>query len=273
MEKLEIHKGIKKKLDDFISKKKIPHIIFHGDSGSGKRHILNYFIHGIYKREGNTKHLMKQYIMYVNCAHSKGIRFFRDELKFFAKTNIQSKNGDFFKSIILFNADKLTTDAQSALRRCIEKYSHTTRFFIVVENKDKLLKPILSRFCDIYLPLPKINGKFMSLHEYNLKCFPKNKYDKKREQWLKKNILDMKNYINLKRCFIFSGELYEKAYSAIDLFEIIKTLNIDGCKKYHYLLHFDEIRREFRNDQLLIFYILFFVFMRPEYNLENVEIM
>jgi len=273
MEKLDIHRGIKNKLDEFINKKKIPHIIFHGDSGSGKRHILNYFMREIYKRAELAKPLMKQYMMYVNCAHSKGIRFFRDELKFFAKTNIQSKNGDFFKSIILFNADKLTTDAQSALRRCIEKYSHTTRFFIVVENKDKLLKPILSRFCDIYLPLPKIEGKFMSLHEYNLKFFPINKYNEKRNKWLETNVLNKKNYINLKKCFIFSNELYEKAYSAVDLFEIIKKSNIDECKKFHYLLHFDEIRREFRNDQLLIFYILYFVFMRPEYDLENVEIM
>ena len=71
--------------------------------------------------------------MYINCAHGKGIRFIRDELKFFAKTNIQHKNGNIFKSVILFNADKLTTDAQSALRRCIEQFSHTTRFFIVID--------------------------------------------------------------------------------------------------------------------------------------------
>ena len=44
-----------------------------------------------------TKKKINQYTMCVNCAHSKGIRFFRDELKFFAKTNIQSKSGDFFK--------------------------------------------------------------------------------------------------------------------------------------------------------------------------------
>ena len=57
--------------------------------------------------------------------------------------------GIFFKSIVLFNADKLTIDAQSALRRCIEQFSHTTRFFIVVEEQSKLLKPIVSRFCNI----------------------------------------------------------------------------------------------------------------------------
>ena len=41
------------------------------------------------------------------------------------------------------NADKLTIDAQSALRRLIELFSHTTRFFIIIEDKYKLLKPIL----------------------------------------------------------------------------------------------------------------------------------
>ena len=72
--------------------------------------------------------------MTVNCAHGKGIKFIRDELKFFAKTNIQSNTGASFKTITLINADFLTIDAQSALRRCIELFSHNTRFFIIVKN-------------------------------------------------------------------------------------------------------------------------------------------
>ena len=84
----------------------------------------------------------------MDCARGKGIKFIRDELKFFAKTNIHySENKHLFKSIILYNADKLTIDAQSALRRCIELFSHTTRFILVVEDKFKLLNPIISRFC------------------------------------------------------------------------------------------------------------------------------
>ena len=143
---MEIHTILRNKLKMMIDNKKIPHIIFHGPSGSGKRALLEYFIKRIYQ---SNMQKIKQYVMYVNCAHSKGIRFIRDKLKFFAKTNIQSKKGYFFKSIVLFNADKLTTDAQSALRRCIERFSHTTRFFIIVEDRNKLLKPILSRFCNI----------------------------------------------------------------------------------------------------------------------------
>ena len=110
MDHINIHKDITDKLDFFIKNKKIPHIIFYGKSGSGKRFILNNFINKIYN---NNNKLIKDYVMYVNCAHGKGIRFIRDELKFFAKTNIQNLNGVFFKSIVLFNAGWLTTDAQS----------------------------------------------------------------------------------------------------------------------------------------------------------------
>ena len=131
---MNIHTHLKKKLKMMINNKKIPHIIFHGPSGSGKRQLLEDFILDIYN---NDKQKIKRYTMYVNCAHGKGIRFIRDQLKFFAKTNIQNDKGNFFKSIILFNADKLTTDAQSALRRCIERFSHPTRFFIIVEDKNK----------------------------------------------------------------------------------------------------------------------------------------
>ena len=167
---LNIHKNIIDKLNHLIEKNKIPHIIFHGNSGSGKRFILDYFIKRIYNN--NSQHI-NDYTMYVNCAHGKGIRFIRDELKFFAKTNIQKSKYTFFKSIVLFNADKLTIDAQSALRRCIETFSETTRFFIVIESKNNLLKPILSRFCNIYVPLPTINGRLTNLH-YHKKCIYQN---------------------------------------------------------------------------------------------------
>ena len=152
---MNFHEEIKSKLDYFIKGNKIPHIVFHGPSGAGKRTILEYLIMNIYKNNEN----IKKYVMYINCAHGKGIRFIRDELKFFAKTNIQNKKGTIFKSIVLFNADKLTTDAQSALRRCIEQFSHTTRFFIVIDEYRKLLKPIISRFCNIQVPLPSISKK------------------------------------------------------------------------------------------------------------------
>ena len=127
-----IHQNIYNKLDIFIQKQKIPHILFYGNSGSGKRTIVNNFIKKIY---GNDNNKIKSNVMFVNCAHGKGIKFIREDLKFFAKTNIKSNNGSNFKTIVLLNGSFLTIDAQSALRRCIELFSYNTRFFMLVENK------------------------------------------------------------------------------------------------------------------------------------------
>ena len=158
---LDIHTSIKDRLQYFKNIHKIPNIIFHGPSGCGKRTLVKEFIQTIYD---NDRKQIKAFALYVNCAHGKGIKFIREDLKFFAKTHINSNNGDIFKSIILMNADKLTMDAQSALRRCIELFSHNTRFFIIVENKYSLLKPILSRFCEIYVPEPLHNGSLINLY-------------------------------------------------------------------------------------------------------------
>ena len=211
--------------------------------------------------------------MYVNCAHGKGIRFIRDELKFFAKTNIQNHNGLLFKSIVLFNACKLTTDAQSALRRCIEQFSHTTRFFIVVQNTNQLLKPILSRFCNIFIPHPLVDKKRIRLHKYK-NSTNKIKYYEKRENWLKKAILDKNNYDNNIKCFNLSETLYNKGYSALDIIKMLHKLNneklFDQKEKNKHLIFFDKIRKEFRNEKLLMSLILHFILMRKKLNLENI---
>ena len=268
MEIETIHKSIFSKLDFFIENKKIPHIIFHGNYGCGKRTILNKFILKLYH---NSYDYINQYVMYVNCSHGKGIRFFRDQLKFFAKTNILNKKYEIFKSIILFNADKLTIDAQSALRRCIEKYSHTTRFFIIAENKSNLLKPILSRFCCIFIPKPFYNNEYISFNTYN-KSLNNDNLDKKNE-WLIKNIKLKKNYKTLKECSDFSLKLYEKGYSALDIINYI-DLHINKKKfvkdKSLLLMYFDKIRKNFRNEKILIFNILYFTFMRKKIDLENI---
>ncbi len=264
---LNIHKNIIKKLDFFVESKKIPHIIFFGPSGSGKRYILNYLINNIYNKD---KTMIKEYCMFVNCAHGKGIRFIRDELKFFAKSNIQNRNGTIFKSIILFNAGNLTTDAQSALRRCIEKFSHTTRFFIIVENTDSVLKPIISRFCNIHIPHPVINNKTMNLHKYNQKNVDNSKYFIERSKYLKNIILEKGNYKTIKKCDSLALTLYEKGYSAMNVIKIIETMDFDNEIKYNLLIYFDKIRKEFRDEKTLLIIILFFISMRKKIQLENI---
>lgn len=274
---LNIHESIKQKLEYFKSIHKIPNIIFHGTSGSGKRTIVNDFIKDIYN---NEKDKIKSLVMYVNCAHGKGIKFIREDLKFFAKTHINSNGGDVFKSIILLNADKLTMDAQSALRRCIELFSHNTRFFIVVEDKYNLLKPILSRFCEIYVPEPIIDGEMVNLYKYNMKqTFNMNDVKKQRIESLKKELIKLKTKnLSVAQMMTFCEKMYEKGYSGLDILNLLQTSNfleleISIEKKYEFLVCFNKVKKEFRNERIIMLFILNFLFLSSELSLENISFM
>jgi DNA polymerase III delta prime subunit len=274
---LEIHQLIKKKLQYFHEIHKIPNIIFHGPSGSGKRTIVNEFIHMIYS---NDRDRIKSFVMYVNCSHGKGIKFIREELKFFAKTHINSNGGNIFKSIVLLNADKLTMDAQSALRRCIELFSHNTRFFIIAEDKYNLMKPILSRFCEIYIPEPVINNNIINLYQYNLnEVFKMNDIKEQRLEWLRKELLKLVNAkISLEYLITYCSKFYEKSYCALDIMNLLENKKfLDGIitqdKRYELLVCFNRVRKEFRNEKLLILFILNFVFLSSELTLENISFM
>ena len=271
---IQIHQNIKDKLEYFHKIHKIPNIIFNGPSGSGKSTMVNDFISLIYD---NNKDKIKDFVMYVNCAHGKGIKFIREELKFFAKTHINSNGGNTFKSIVLLNGDKLTMDAQSALRRCIELFSHNTRFFIIVEDKYKLLRPILSRFCEIYIPEPEYEGKIINLYKYNLKrIFNFDTINKSRYDWLKKNInQEIIGNMTESALFSFVSKLYEKGYNAIEILKMIEDglVEVSEEKKYELLVAFDKVRKEFRNEKLLILFILNFTFLNQDIKLENISFM
>ena len=307
---MNIHSDIKKKLDYFIKQKKIPNIIFHGVSGCGKNALVSEFVNNVY---GGDKHAIQTYVMNVNCAHGKGIRFIREDLKFFSKTNVDLRDGDIFKTVILLNADKLTIDAQSAIRRCIELFSRSTRFFIIVEDKYKLLRPILSRFCEIYIPEPVINGAVVNLHEYNLnKIYDFKLGDSKRRTYIKTalgnfikkkqsiesnvnvvvtaeqgdniNQNNQNNIINnvnnetnkniILDCMLLITKLYNKGYCSIDLIYYIEhSTVIEELKKYEYLITYQKIKREFRNEKLLMLFILYFLIFRSDLTLENISFM
>ena len=248
------HPEIYAKLEHILNIQKIPNIVFHGPSGSGKKTIVSDFIHMIY---ANNKEHIKNHVMSVNCAHGKGIKFIREDLKFFAKSHIHACQEHLFKCIVLMNADKLTNDAQSALRRCIELFSQTTRFFIILEDKYKLLKPILSRFSEIYIPEPIIDGMPVNLYKYNIQMtyYPSfGDMKTARCEWLEKQIIKLKPTDIL----LFATKIYEKGYSALDLIETIENDILPFPNKDEFLFAFQKIKREIRNEKLLIIFILQF---------------
>jgi DNA polymerase III delta prime subunit len=289
MNALSYQPEITEKLNFFLTSGKIPNIIFHGANGSGKRTIVRNFIADIYK---HNKELIKNYVMYVNCAHGKGIKFVREELKFFAKTHINIEGVGNFKTIVLSNADELTIDAQSALRRCIEVFSHTTRFFIIVQDKYKLLKPILSRLCELFVCEPVINEKKTNLHKHNINLTfgVSETIEKKMYKSIDKlvqpllmihDVVDAdttddttESIPNYQTLMELAKVLYENGYSGLDLMKYIEQLKtLNDMKKYQMLIVFNNVKKEFRNEKLFILFILNFLLLRSDYDLENISFM
>jgi len=271
---------VNQKLDYFINIRKIPNIVFHGSPGSGKRTIVGDFINRIYHSD---RARIKNYVMFVNCAHGKGIKFIRDELKQFAKTNIQCNENNLFKSIVMYNADELTIDAQSALRRCIELFSHTTRFFIVVENKHKLLKPILSRFCEIYVPDKNHGFTLHTLHINNTYGLQNVKRERRMQQLMPifQDIIVKDTPITLKYDYKFfmnlSNRLYEEGVSCLDILQFfeedISASLDDKFREEMIRVHFcfDKIKSEFRCEKMLMMYLFDYMFLRSDRSLKNVS--
>lgn len=280
--------NVLKQLKYFISIRKIPNLIFHGSSGTGKRTIVGNFINQIY--EGDRARI-KTNVMFVNCAHGKGIKFIRDELKYFAKANMQCNDNNMFKSIVLMNADELTIDAQSALRRCIELFSHNTRFFIIVENKYKLLNPILSRFCEIYIPdKTTISGahqlKYTSMHQTcventygmeNIKHETRCAIFDPELKPIMLEFLDGKEITKDPAWFVgYSNRLYEEGVSCLDLIKYLEDdLGVETAikKKMTITLNFcfNKVKNEYRCEKMALFYLFDYLFFRSNKSLKNIS--
>jgi DNA polymerase III delta prime subunit len=260
------------KLDAFHRTNRIPHIIFHGQTGSGKKTIVQNFIRKIYNHNEQN---IKNNVMFVNCAHGKGIKFIREELKFFAKTNVHFNSGIWFKIIVLINADHLTVDAQSALRRCIEQFSNNTRFFIVIENKNRLLTPIVSRFCEVFVPLPMENGKTTNYHKIQMnQVFSfRNQLQQQALEVIDGVLSNLEEDINHQSLLQAVQQLYTEGIHSFQLVKWLQQQDRTDVERANLTMYFSKIRSEYRCERLLMLVLLDFFYFNVDKGLKSLSFM
>ena len=156
-----------KKISDLVNQKEImgslnallknqsemPHLLFSGSAGVGKTSTaicLSREILGEYWRD---------YSLELNASDERGIGMVREKVKKFSRfagldTEIP------FKIIILDEADEMTSDAQTALRRIIEDTAKYCRFILIANNLSKIIEPIQSR-CVVF-KFTRISNKEIS---------------------------------------------------------------------------------------------------------------
>jgi len=116
----------------------MPHLLFSGSAGVGKTTTALCLSRSILGKNCNLNSRL-----ILNASDERGIGMVREKVKKFSKW---SGFADIpFKIIILDEADEMTSDAQTALRRIIEESSKICRFILIANNVSKIIEPIQSR--------------------------------------------------------------------------------------------------------------------------------
>ena len=148
----------------------MPHLLFSGSAGVGKTTMALCLSHEILGEH------WKDSTLELNASDERGINMVRNRVKTFSRfAGLDS--GIPFKIIILDEADEMTADAQTALRRIIEDTAKFCRFILIANNVSKIIAPIQSR-CAVF-KFSTIPEKDMISHLKEIAKKEKTKADEK----------------------------------------------------------------------------------------------
>lgn len=151
LKEIKGHVDIISVLSNYGGISSIPHLLFYGPPGTGKTSTILAMAKDFYAEKFSSM------VMEVNASDERGIEIVTGKIKSFVDT--QSLSGKGVKLVLLDEADALTVDAQSALRRIMETSTKGVRFCLCCNYSSKIMVPLQSR-CTKFR-FPGIGEKFL----------------------------------------------------------------------------------------------------------------
>lgn len=131
--------GVKERLRSLMAKPaELPHLLFAGPPGCGKTTTAMIVAREVLGAD------WREYTLSLNASDERGIDMVRERVKTFARF-VDRREGVPFRLVVLDEADEMTSDAQTALRRIMEDSSGYTRFILLCNYSSGIIEPLQSR--------------------------------------------------------------------------------------------------------------------------------
>ncbi|CBQ70310.1 probable RFC5-DNA replication factor C, 40 KD subunit [Sporisorium reilianum SRZ2] len=166
LSELHYHQDLSKRLSSLADHEDFPHILMYGPSGAGKKTRIACLLRELYG-PGTYKLKIDQRVFvtpsnrkidvnivssnyHIELTPSDAGNYDRLVIQDILKEIAQTQNVDLnakhrFKVVVINEADSLSRDAQSALRRTMEKYMGNLRLVLCATSTSKIIGPIRSR--------------------------------------------------------------------------------------------------------------------------------
>lgn len=183
------HKDLLKMLQVMSKDESIPHIIFYGPEGSGKKTIIKLLLEILYDKDVNKTNdaiykvvgsgstsvdvpvKQSNYHIVIEPNNTNFDRYLiQDVVKEYAKRvplDIFTTK-KIFKTVLINSVDRLSYYAQTSLRRTMEKNSNRCRFIMWCKSLSKVIEPLRSRCLCIRVSSPSYSDLFARIYEISV---------------------------------------------------------------------------------------------------------
>lgn len=189
LDNIFFHKDLIQLLNVMSQDEAVPHIIFYGPEGAGKKTTINLFLEMLFDKSihdvketnykvmgsGNKPTIEKikqsNYHIVIDPKNNNYDRYLiHDVVKDYARRRSLNvfKTNRTFKLILINNLDNMSYYAQTSLRRTMERYNDKCRFIMWCRSLSKVISPLQSRCVCLRVSCPTDNEMFEYVYKISV---------------------------------------------------------------------------------------------------------